>query len=129
MNQALLQVESSTQQKEVIAWLAPSAHEIGYFKEDLNGARQSRHPNSCRWLHAKNEFQEFQRQKNSLLWIYAQPGAGKTILSSFIVDEFQSKYESDCVLYFFCKEADSDKNTAVAIVKSLTYQLYQILRM
>ena len=62
--------------------------------------------------------------KSSLLWIHAIPGAGKTVLASYIIDNaVESK--SSTVLYFFFKNGDSDKNTAVAAVRALIYQLLQ----
>ena len=78
----------------------------------------------------KKEFQEWSNDTaiERPLLIYAKPGAGKTILSSFLIDHYQSRDESGKagkIFYFFCKNADADKNTPVAVMRSLLYQLYE----
>ncbi|KAK3170857.1 hypothetical protein OEA41_002941 [Lepraria neglecta] len=60
--------------------------------------------------------------------IFAKPGAGKTILSSFLIDHHQPKQADGSpnnVFYFFCKNTDADKNNLTAIIHSLLYQLYK----
>jgi len=64
--------------------------------------------------------------KESLLWIYARPGAGKTVLSSRLIDHYISENMGPHiyhVLYFFCKNIDTDKNTSASVMLSLLYQL------
>ena len=120
----------STRQKEIIAWLAPVAYDVEYFSNDLISARALRHPKTCIWILDKTEVKQLcdtgHESEKSLLWICANPGAGKTILSSFLVDHFESKRSDpsrENVFYFFCKNTDADKNTSTAIGRSLLYQL------
>lgn len=68
---------------------------------------------------------------NSLLWICANPGAGKTVLSSFLIDYFEPEGPDparETVFYFFCKNTDVDKNTPTAVIRSLLYQLYKLVK-
>ena len=57
-------------------------------------------------------------------------GAGKTILSSCLIDniilEDDSRLKIQHVLYFFCKSLDADKNNATAVLRSLLFQLYKL---
>lgn len=65
---------------------------------------------------------------NSLLWICTNPGAGKTILSSFLIDHFESEESGRArgnVFYFFRKNTDADKTTPTVLVGSVLYQLYK----
>ena len=135
MNSELSEARVSARQKEIIAWLAPVSYDVEYFSNDLVSARALRHPKTCIWILNKAEVTRLcdtnHESEKSLLWICANPGAGKTVLSSFLVDHFESK-DSDSirenVFYFFCKNTDADKNTSTAIGRSLLYQLYKSVK-
>ncbi|KAH8690547.1 hypothetical protein BGW36DRAFT_411385 [Talaromyces proteolyticus] len=58
----------------------------------------------------------------SLLWLTGIPGAGKTILASLLVEELQ-KTPSTCVLFFYCKHGDQERNSFISIARSLLGQL------
>ena len=131
VNLKTLQIQSLTRRKEITAWLAPAAYDIEYYSNDLANARALRHPDTCKWVLNKQEVIQLSNAtegfEESLLWICANPGAGKTILSSFLIDHFKSCEAHSAVenvFYFFCKETDTDKNTAIVVVKTLLYQLY-----
>ena len=99
--------------------------------EDFKSAKAARHTNTCQWLLARDTFVQFSQATHSggsLLWMYAQPGAGKTVLAAFLVDHFTLRQQSGCVLFFFCKDTDDDKRTSIAIARSLLYQLFHALR-
>ena len=63
-----------------------------------------------------------------MLWLTGVPGAGKTVLSSFVINMClkSSGKPSVPVLYFFFKMTDSDKNSVLAVTRSLVYQLYSL---
>lgn len=61
-----------------------------------------------------------------MLWLSGISGAGKTVLSSFVINrcsEVSCKKPSAPILYFFFKMTDSDKNSVLAVTRSLLYQL------
>ena len=131
VNTSLLEAHSSSRQKEIIAWLAPAGYAVDYYKEDFANAKAARHANTCQWLLQRDAFVQFCRnpaRRGAFLWIYAQPGAGKTVLAAFIIDYFALRQQSGCVLFFFCKDTDEDKRTPIAIARSLLYQLFHALR-
>ncbi|KAL9637041.1 MAG: hypothetical protein Q9204_002025 [Flavoplaca sp. TL-2023a] len=120
-------------ERNMIRWLAPSAYECGHYQDDLDDARSLRYRGTCSWIEARPEFLRWSTCENdptqSLLWICAIPGAGKTVLASYLVD-LQSdakdgNAQSKPTLYFFCKNADMDKNNSLAVVKALAHQLIQ----
>ena len=131
VNSQLLETQWSARQREVTIWLAPTAYDVDYYMADLAAAQALRHPKTCQWLLDKESFLELSGPAaigKSLLWIFAKPGAGKTILSSFIIDHYQSRQDDSSpnhVFYFFCKNTDADKNNSTAIIRSLLYQLYR----
>ena len=64
-----------------------------------------------------------------MLWLTGVPGAGKTVLSSFVIkkcSEGLNTRSSAPVLSFFFKATDSDKNSVLAVTRSLVYQLYSL---
>ena len=131
VNSELLDRQTSARRKEITAWLAPIAYDVEYFSNDLAGARALRHPKTCMWILQKTEVAQLLDSscglERSMLWIYANPGAGKTVLSSFLIDHLKSAQPDPVkghVFYFFCKNTDVDKNTPTVVVRSLLYQLY-----
>jgi hypothetical protein len=59
-----------------------------------------------------------------VLWIYAIPGAGKTVLASHIVKVLrQEKLPGAQLLYFFFRHSDINKETPLVAVRALTHQL------
>ena len=135
VNSELLDAQTSARRKEIITWLAPVAYDVEYFSNDLASARALRHPKTCMWILQKTEVTQLLDNscgpEKTLLWIYAIPGAGKTVLSSFLIDHFQSAQSDPVkgnVLYFFCKNTDVDKNTPTVVVRSLLYQLYNSVK-
>lgn len=62
-----------------------------------------------------------------MLWLTGIPGAGKTVLSSFVISKCSGTSDqkpSTPTLYFFFKMTDNDKNSVIAVTRSLVYQLY-----
>ena len=128
---ALSETQSSSRQKDIIAWLAPTSYGVDYYMEDFANAKAARHTNTCHWLLARDDFVQFCQTSptdDAFLWIYAQPGAGKTVLAAFLVDHFASRQRTSCVLFFFCKDTDDDKRTPIAVARSLLYQLFHAIR-
>ena len=116
---------------DLIQWLAPTTYDCNHFEQDLEDARSVRHPGTCKWIEPKTLFQSWKTSKlgsdSSVLWIYAIPGAGKTVLASYLVDQARNMVHSSpnfrSILCFFCKNADADKNSPLAIARALVYQL------
>ena len=109
-------------------------YEANYFTDDLRSASESRHPGTCTWILDRPEFRAWQNADPNdavarLLWLTGVPGAGKTVLSSFVINkcsEVTGKKTSSAILHFFFKLTDNDKNSVVAVTRSLLYQLYTL---
>jgi Cdc6-like AAA superfamily ATPase len=84
---------------------------------------------TCEWFRSEPKFSKwFEKEKgNSLLWIHGSAGVGKTILATFVIDEIQSRKKGAPILYFFCNSKGNDKQRckAVAVIRSLLYQLWK----
>ena len=118
--------------RDIVRWLAPLNHEANYFVDDLRSACDSRHPGTCTWIVDRPEFEMWMNLGHNdpvarMLWMTGVPGAGKTILSSFVIStcfEVLGKEPSRPILYFFFKNTDSDKNSVLSATRSLLFQLY-----
>ena len=83
MNRKLLEAQSSAQEKEITAWLAPLSYDVDYYRNDLANARALRHQKTCQWIFEKEEVNRLfgdasngsriREHEKSLLWIYAKP--------------------------------------------------------
>lgn len=83
MNHELLEVQHSARQREITAWLAPTAYDVHYYQNDLANARALRHPKTCQWIFEKEEMGLLfaddpdslgkGTHEQSFLWIYAKP--------------------------------------------------------
>lgn len=112
-------------------WLAPRAYECEHYDDDLELARSLRHSGTCQWIGRKEVFKSWSfstfGSDHSLLWIHAIPGAGKTVLASYLVDHSCTRLPTSSkvglVMYFFFKNADSDKNTPLAVTRALLHQM------
>ncbi|KAK0747368.1 hypothetical protein B0T21DRAFT_406003 [Apiosordaria backusii] len=62
--------------------------------------------------------------RTPFLWIYAIPGAGKSVIASVIVDEIQHK-KHGLVAFFYCKSQNPERGSFVSIVKALLFQLIE----
>ena len=68
---------------------------------------------------------EWLENSNAALWIYGIPGAGKTILSTLVVDEVLNRMRSQSVgtAYFYIRHDDKDSHNPRNILGSLIAQL------
>jgi hypothetical protein len=77
------------------------------------------------WFLEHEKYQHWQQeQKSSLLWVSADPGCGKSVLASFLVNELRSKSQSGTVCYFFFKDGDENQNSATLALCALLHQLF-----
>jgi len=95
--------------------------------EDTNGGLLR---DSYRWILEHPDFQQWRDDKQSrILWIKGDPGKGKTMLISGILDELSPStklrdIEATTLLsYFFCQATDDRINNASAALRSLIYLL------
>ena len=100
--------------------------------DDLKSANKLRHSGTCTWILDRSEFITWISSGSGelntrMLWLTGVPGAGKTVLSSFVINkcsEISGNKPSSPTFYFFFKNTDHDKNSMLAVTRSLVYQFY-----
>jgi ankyrin repeat protein len=115
-------VKWSDKELECIQALRTSASDYEQFK-DRNSSRLR---GTCKWVLHHDNFQNWKNSSSSsLLWISADPGCGKSVLSKSLVDEDIQNTDTRTICYFFFKDDnDAQKDVAIAL-SALLHQLFQ----
>lgn len=90
-------------------------------RANLIGIKGARVPKTCEWIQKTNEYTSWHDEDTGRpLWIWGEPGKGKTMLSIFLSQELETEAKT---IYFFCSADDGKRNTAVAILRGLLWHL------
>lgn len=84
-------------------------------------------PGTCVWFLKNEKYQQWRQQSDScLLWVTADPGCGKSVLSSFLIDISESTESAGNVnvCYFFFKDDSAEQRTANYALQALLHQIY-----
>ncbi|KAI5800428.1 hypothetical protein DFH27DRAFT_82123 [Peziza echinospora] len=123
--QRLEKAEEKRQRHEILQWLCINGESNPSTDYEKYCAIRRGYPESGKWLAGCNEFQEWAFSGNTtlqLLWLYGIPGAGKTILSSYILEMLKMNTQAT-VVWFFCKFSDLSRNTFLAVTRGILAQL------
>ncbi|KAK5053936.1 hypothetical protein LTR84_001898 [Exophiala bonariae] len=89
--------------------------------KDLNPDRAN---GTCQWVLCHPQFISWSSSScNDLLWISADPGCGKSVLTKSLVDNELRSTDSHTVCYFFFKDNDEQDALATALC-ALLHQLF-----
>jgi ankyrin repeat protein len=85
-----------------------------------------RSPGTCEWLLQHPEYQKWLKQASTpCLWLTADPGCGKSVLSRYLVDDFTEIAAGNATIcYFFFKAGEENENPNNALC-ALLYQLFE----
>ncbi|RPB08944.1 hypothetical protein P167DRAFT_478493, partial [Morchella conica CCBAS932] len=103
----------------VLNWLYPRPYDEKH--REIGGRRQK---NTGQWILGLQNVQNWLDPNNTgsrLLWAYGIPGAGKTFLSSFIIDHLRAQNQALVYIYFNHKEQDQQK--PIHVLSSFLKQL------
>ncbi|RDW74835.1 hypothetical protein BP6252_05977 [Coleophoma cylindrospora] len=96
-----------------------------------NLARKHHESNTCEWFLHIPQWESWLRNGESdrFLWIYGNPGAGKTILASFLIEHCQLYCQTtsgqSCCVYYYCsfRNYHDDHDDSILLLKWLLCQL------
>lgn len=97
-------------------------------RESLLNSKGTRTTGTCEWIRDNETYRSWLESENpdtDFLWIYGGPGKGKTMLSIFLTQELEDRAQqiNANLIYFFSSNQHESRNTAVAILKGLLYQV------
>ena len=107
----------------IMNWLAP----VGYTRQhsDFISRRQE---GTGQWLLDSDEFHRWLEQKQQTLFCPGIPGAGKTMITSIVVDSLCSQFENDGsigIAYLYCNFRQQQDQKPVDLLASILGQLVQ----
>jgi hypothetical protein len=114
------ELANRSQANEVRQWLSPPDPST-----DFHEALKQRHANTGKWFLEGKKYHDWRTTPHAFLWLHARPGAGKTVLSSTIIENLQaSQMAVRTTLYFYFTFNNASKQSLQSMLRSLVYQLY-----
>ena len=114
---------SNNEDINVLNWL--TLVDYGSQQSDFINRRQ---PGTGQWLLESEEFQRWLNCDQQTLFCPGIPGAGKTILTSIVVEELSSRFSTDPgvgIAYLYCNFRQKHEQKAQDLLTSLLKQLSQ----
>lgn len=104
----------------ILEWLAPT--EGLDFSSKQNQFRNLRKHRTGEWFLKTTEFQTWMRNDNRTLFCPGIPGAGKTLMTSLVVDHLEKHYKDANIAYMYCSFGLQDQ-TPEGLFGSIVKQL------
>jgi hypothetical protein len=86
-----------------------------------------REPETCLWCLEDERFLDWRDKSTSrLLWVTADPGCGKSVLSKALVDErlLESTPNDTTICYFFFKDTSDEQRSSASALSAMLHQLF-----
>lgn len=119
----LVQHQVDEQSRMVLDWLTP----VDYAPQQ-NDYIKRRQAETGQWLIDSAEFEKWVENDEQTLFCPGIPGAGKTILTSIVVEELSDRFKNDNsvgIAYLYCNFRRRDEQKAEELLASLVKQLAQ----
>ncbi|KAL7931924.1 ankyrin repeat-containing domain protein [Trichoderma chlorosporum] len=117
----LISVHHAQKDIAILDWLTPidyNTQQSDYFRRRQQGTGQ--------WLLDSDQFQNWVNNQNEMLFCPGMPGAGKTVLTSLVVDHLHSRFQNDLttgIAFFYFNYKRQDEQTIDDLMASLLKQL------
>ncbi|TGZ76141.1 hypothetical protein EX30DRAFT_312931, partial [Ascodesmis nigricans] len=96
-------------------------------KPEYERHHKAQYKGTGQWIFEDSEFQKWRQLLEGVLWIQGKAGAGKSVLTSFIIDKLQKQDSNNkvcCVhVYFFFRNGDDRTAGPATMLASLVEQL------
>jgi Cdc6-like AAA superfamily ATPase len=115
--------ERRAEHQAILNWL--TSIDYAPQQSDLIKRRQE---GTGEWLLKSSEFQEWLGRSKQTLFCPGIPGAGKTMMSSIVVDHLNTKFENDAgigIAYIYCNYQPQQQQKPEDLLSSLSKQLTQ----
>lgn len=104
--------------------LTPRDGDLDHYRKHHKAQSSKYQKDTCRWIHDQEEFKLWRSTSSNVLWIYALPAWGKTVLAWYIIEYLLSARQP--VLYFYCVHDNPAQSKAPDILRSLVLQILRI---
>jgi hypothetical protein len=109
-------MRAKEQRDRILEWIKGRDSSINH-----NAARKKKEAGTCEWLLRSQQFRSFTEQENQLMWLHGIPGAGKTVLSSSVIDHLSAS-KSQKIIYYYFDFNDHASQTCCSCLRSLVWQ-------
>lgn len=79
---------------------------------------------SCRWILWNDSYNAWLNDKSfqtRILWVHGQPGSGKSVLASFLIDHLRETLQEKCQFFYF-RKGEEEKENIASLLRSIAYQ-------
>jgi NACHT domain len=115
--------QDNRERRAIIDWLTPT--DFSSEQSDLIARRQK---GTGQWVLDSSEFQRWLNTSKQTLFCPGIPGAGKTMISSIVVDQLCKEFQDDAsigVAYLYCNYKRQQQQKSTDLLISLLKQLVQ----
>ncbi|KAJ5857483.1 hypothetical protein N7455_008377 [Penicillium solitum] len=85
---------------------------------------KGRTANTGGWLFEHGQYKKWESSKKStILWLHGIPGAGKTKLTSRVIDHVTDHWSDNAIAYFYCNRYEASRRKPTHILQSFVKQL------
>src|ERR1700753_2552666 len=105
--------------KEILSWLTT----IDYDPQQNYVSQRQR--GTGKWFLASANFQCWLEADNRTLFCPGIPGAGKTFITSIVIDYLHNNYQNSNVAYIYCNIGQHGKQTPESLLGSILKQIVQ----
>ncbi|KAK3315983.1 hypothetical protein B0H66DRAFT_274517 [Apodospora peruviana] len=112
------------QRADVLQWMSTPGASQREYHETAKNAR-SEFPDTGMWVLTEDKIFDWMNAETptkSMVWMNGKKGAGKTVLSSLIIENCEMKPDFK-TSYFYCREDDTNQNTCVSVLKGILRQM------
>ncbi|KAI9771577.1 MAG: hypothetical protein M1839_002770 [Geoglossum umbratile] len=128
INSIILNQQQERERKETLEWLSKEN-----FKNSQDDVRHRRLENTGQWLLVNSDFQQWMNGNLPILWCEGFAGAGKTCITSIVVDHVTETFRSGNqksgaeigVTFLYCKSPRPAHQTVLGFILSVARQLLE----
>jgi hypothetical protein len=129
MTDAILNLQEEYQAERRTALQNQNLRSLFLTYEADKNRNPSRVPGTCQWfLNHVDFFTWREKQAPALLWVSADPGCGKSVLSKYLVDYgreiLSSGVDPPKICYFFFKDGDLNRRSGSKALCAVLHQLF-----
>ncbi|KIX02725.1 uncharacterized protein Z518_08667 [Rhinocladiella mackenziei CBS 650.93] len=114
------EIQAEEQKSRILSWLSGPDTAASH-----NRAKDQREPGTCEWLLCSEDFKAWMAKESQIMWLHAFPGAGKTILTSAVIEYLHSVSlkEERIILSYYFDFRNSSLQTYSSLLRSLLRQI------
>ena len=118
VNRNLSLIHLEEENRRLYQWLGPPDALANH-----TAARSKHEDLTNRWFICSDDFQQWRNDTKTLHWLYAIPGAGKTVLASSIIEQLMNEDSKIPLGYYYFDFNDRGKQNVRGLITSLLMQI------